>query len=406
MNKEEKANGSWPSPSAFWFFTVALISKILLKICFGHKVERKIKLEKNKAYVFISHHASLIDAIMMMDALFPLRFNIVIGRAFYAKKSLKFVVNALKCIPKSQFALDLAAIKALKSVTADNRAVALYPEGKVSSDGKGLYYIPAGISKLIKMLDAEVVMVKSGGSFCARPKYGASFRFGKLKSVVDRVLTQEEVRKLSCEEIHKKVTECLAYNDNIYQQENNIRFKCKNPALGLHRGLYKCPKCGVEYQMRSTATHLICDACGNSVQYTEYGRLIPEEGSVAFERLDLWNDYQRKACREELQTPDFYLETPCKCYFNSGGADEYAGEGKAYINKERIGYKGTFFGEPYEYSLPLKTQHTLTVKTREWIDLVNEKGILGLQFSENKYSAKFGLLVEENYRLNELKESL
>ena len=40
------------------------------------------------------------------------------------------------------------------------------------------------------------------------------------------------------------------------------------------------------------------------------------------------------------------------------------------------------------------------------IDLVNEKGILGLQFSENKYSAKFGLLVEENYRLNELKESL
>ena len=149
MNKEEKANGSWPSPSAFWFFTVALISKILLKICFGHKVERKIKLEKNKAYVFISHHASLIDAIMMMDALFPLRFNIVIGRAFYAKKSLKFVVNALKCIPKSQFALDLAAIKALKSVTADNRAVAS-PEGKVSSDGKGLYYIPAGISKLLR----------------------------------------------------------------------------------------------------------------------------------------------------------------------------------------------------------------------------------------------------------------
>lgn len=399
-----RKDSSWPSPSKVWFFIVAMISKLLLKVCFHHKVERNIKLEKHKPYVIISHHASLIDAIMMMDALYPLRFNTVIGRTFYAKKALKFIVSALKCIPKSQFALDLAAIRAMKSVTADNRAVALYPEGKVTTDGKQLYHIPLGTSKLIKMLDAEVIIVKSQGSFCAKPKYGKSFRFGPLRSKVDRVLTQEEVRRLCASEIHKKISASLCYNDNIYQQENNVKFKCKNPALGFHRGFYKCPKCGIEYQMTSTNTHLICNACGNSVEYTQYGRLIPDKGSIAFERLDLWNDYQRQACREELADPDFCLQTTTKCYFNKDGANkfEYAGEGIAYINKERVGYKGTFFGSPYEYSMPLKGQHTLTVKTREMIDLVCDEGILGLEFTEGKYAAKFGLLVEENFRLNEL----
>jgi len=404
MRNKEKKVSVWGAPSRFWYFLVALISKLLLKILFRHKVEKKVKLEKGKPYVFISHHASLIDAIMLIDAVYPIKANVVIGKVFVIRKSLKFISNALKCIPKSQFAIDLPAIRAMQSVTADNRAIAIYPEGKVSIDGRQLYYLPLGTSKLIKMLNAEVVMVTSSGSFCAKPKHGASFRFGKLKTVVDTLLTREQVKELASTEIHNKINKALEFNDNIYQQENNLRFKCKTPALGFHRSLYKCPKCGVDYQMRSTNTHLICDSCGNSVELTQYGKLIPEEGSTAFERIDLWNEYQRQACREELQADDFYIQTPCDCsYFEEGMPEfEQVGSGIAYIDKEKIGYKGTFKGEPYEHSIPLKSLHTITAKTRECIDLPYKDGILNLYFTENKYAAKFELLVEENYRLNVL----
>ncbi len=405
MKNKEKKPDTWSAPSGFWYSIVAIISKILLKIFFRHKVEKKVKLEKGKPYVIISHHASLIDAVIMIDAVYPIKFNIVIGKVFVIRKSLKFISNALKCIPKSQFAIDLPAIKAMQSVTADNRAVAIYPEGKVSIDGRQLYYLPLGISKLIKMLDAEVIMVTSYGSFCAKPKHGNSFRFGKLKTVVDSLITAEQVRELSSKEIHSKISKALEFNDNIYQQENNIRFKCKNPALGFHRSLYKCPKCGIDYQMRSTNTHLICNSCGNSVQLTQYGKLIPEEGSIAFERIDLWNEYQREACRAELATDDFYIETACECSFFADDMQEFehVGCGIVYIDKEKIGYRGTFRGQPYEYAIPLKSLHTITAKTRESIDLTCEGGILSLNFTENKYAAKFELLVEENYRLNVLK---
>ncbi len=405
-NDKGKKTETWEAPSGFWYFIVAVISKFLLKLFFRHKVQRKVKLEKGKPYVFISHHASLIDVLLMIDAAYPIKLNIIIGRTFYIRKSLSFVAQAIKCIPKSQFAIDLPAIRAMQSVTADNRAVGIYPEGKVSVDGRQLYYLPTGTAKLIKMLDAEVIVVASAGSYCAKPKHGNSFRFGKLRSVVYSLLTREQVSELSNKEIHATISKALEFNDNIYQQENNIRFKCKNPALGFHRSLYKCPKCGIDYQIRSTNTHLICNACGNSVEYTEYGKLIPEEGSVAFGRIDLWNEYQRQACRQELQNPDFYLETPCKCsFFAEGMPDfEYVGDGIAYINKEKIGYRGTFKGKPYEYTMPLKSLHTITAKTREIIDLVSQEGILSLELLENKYATKFELLVEENYRLNVLRQ--
>ena len=408
MNKTKaKSTPQFKSPNPVIYFIFAMLGKFLLKILFNHKIEKRVKLEKNKPYIFISNHASVLDVVMMMATVYPARFSILTGRDAFTMPIIKVAIKLMRGIPKNQFAIDIPSIRIIKSIIDDNRSVAIYPEGKVSLDGTNLHYLPIGIGKLMKMLNAEVIITKVYGSNLAKPRWFKGLKFGNLKTVMDRVISFEEIKTLSNQEIYDRIRESIQFNDNIYQQENKLRFRSKKPALGYEYAYYKCPKCGVEYQMTTTNTHINCSACGNSIQLNEYGELIPVGDSKTFARLDLWYDYQRQSCREELLQDNFYIETPCKCFFNDVKANEYkeVGEGIAYIDKEKIGYKGTYEGKPYEFSTPLKILHTITTKNEEGIDLTNDQGILRLDFIQNKYSTKFGLLVEEYYRLTVIEKT-
>lgn len=395
----------WKSPNTVAYFFIAMLAKFLLKVLFNHKIEKNIKLEKGKPYVIISNHASILDILMMIATVYPTKINIVAGKSYFSHSVLKHIFKALRCIPKKQFAIDLESIRIIKNVIDDNRCVALYPEGKVTLDGKQLHYIPPGIGKFIKMLNCEVVITKVSGSSLVRPRFFHSYKRGKIKTVLDRVISSDEISKLSNIEVYNRIQKSIEYNDNIFQQENKLIYKSKKPALGYHYAYYKCPKCEVEYKIKSTDTHLICSDCNNSVEYTIEGKLIPEKDSVAFDRLDLWYDYQRKACKEEIAKEDFYIETPCTCHINYENTKSFVevGSGIAFINKGYIGYKGTKDNKPYDINIPLKLLHTISTKNEEAIELVNEDGIIRLDFTENKLSTKFGLLVEENYRLNYIK---
>ena len=197
-------------------------------------------------------------------------------------------------------------LRTIKSALEQNRNIIIYPEGKASPRRHGASLYPD------KRCQASQVPRCYRRAFVQRrrppptkPRFFKGFRHGKTRVTESILFTREEIRSLSLEEIIERVRKALAFNDNIYQRENNIRFRTKTPAQNLSFILYKCPKCGAEYKMRSTDRLLICDACDNTVEYTEYGELIPKGDSVAYDRVDLWYAFQREAATEEVRKEDF-----------------------------------------------------------------------------------------------------
>lgn len=390
-------------PMALLYYPVVFVLKLLSKIFFKLKIDKKGIKGLKGPFVVMANHCSMIDIVFNTAALLPRRLNIVAGKDLFTWKKFKPFITKLGCIPKSQSAVDVMAIKMIKAALEQGRCVVIYPEGRISLDGKQLHYVPDNIGKLIKMLDVPVVFTHSQGAYLTKPRYYHGFKRGRALVKTYVLFTKEQVKEQPAKALAAGVRTALEFNDNIYQRENNIRFRSKNPAKGIDYILYKCPKCSAEYNMHSTDTQLICDACGNTVTYDEWGRFIPEEGSVAFDRIDLWYDYERQAVRKEISVEDFRISHEVDFLLEEEGTFRPAGEGLVYIDDSFVGYEGTRDGEKFSCRTPLKNLNAIVVKNKEGIDLAYPDGFYRFMFKEHKYSIKYGLVVEEMYRkLNKL----
>lgn len=392
-------------PNGFIYYPIGYIIKLISKLIFRLKVDKTEIKGLKPPFLLLGNHSSVTDIAFNVTALLPHRLNILTSKDLFTWKPFKPFITRLGCIPKSQFSVDIMSLKMMKAAVEQGRNIVIYPEGKTSIDGKELHYVAPSIGKLIKFLNIPVVLSHSSGAYLTKPRYFKGFRYGKVFLKEKILFTKEEVEQMSPKSIYERVRENLKFNDNIYQLENKIKFRSRRPALGLEYILYRCPKCGEDYKMRSTDRHLICDYCGNNVEYTEYGELIPDKYSKAFDRIDLWYDYQRKCVDEEIKKDDFYISNKVDFFMDVDRHYIKVGEGDLYIDKENIGYKGTKNGEDFEVKTPLKTMHTITTKNEEGIDLSYAEGQYRFLFKTTKCATKYGIIVEQMFRmLNKLDE--
>ncbi|MFA6867107.1 MAG: 1-acyl-sn-glycerol-3-phosphate acyltransferase, partial [Clostridia bacterium] len=387
----------------FWLYYLPIIlAKPIIKFWYKHKIER-INIRGVKSPVLaLANHASTMDIVFAALALFPKRFNIVAAKDLFTWPKLKPFIVRFGAIAKNQMSMDVNALRQMKATLKNNQNVLVFPEGKTCIDGKGMEHLPANIGKFVKMMDSNVVIVNTNGSFLTKPRWFHGVKRGKVESKVYQLLSQEELRKLSAKEVYEKVAEALSYNDNIWQRENNVEFTHKNYAKGMEYVLYKCPKCGAEYQMSTDANYLTCANCGNKVVYTSLGYLLPaEKDSKSIDRIDLWADMEREEVLKEIQNEDFSI---CKKVILKELDHENAeyietGEGELYINRKVIGYKGTRDGKDFVLEQALKNLNTIITKNQEGVDLVEGDGVFRCLFTEHKWSAKYGFIVEQIYAL-------
>ncbi|MBO5776146.1 MAG: hypothetical protein J6R35_02105, partial [Clostridia bacterium] len=157
----------------------------------------------------------------------------------------------------------------------------------------------------------------------------------------------------------------------------------------------------VEYEMSSDDHYLTCSACGNKVEYTEYGEMIPQGDSQTFDRIDLWYEYERESVRKEIEDENF--EMRLEVVWEQQGADNnYAelGAGEFYLNKNAIGFIGKRYDndEQIIMEVPIIKQPTIVHKNYEAIDLTIDAVVNRFSFREAKYSCKYNIAVEELHR--------
>lgn len=333
---------------------------------------------------------------------------------------------------QKQYFADLACIKNIKKYLDQGISVLICPEGKVSANGVTGAIAPS-IARLVQWLGYPVGVIKMQGASLARPKWAYNLRFvrrGRVVTNCDMLFTKEEAKSLSKEEIYQKICGALYQNEHKWQVENGIIFKGSRYAEGLDRLLYRCPKCGSEFEMSSSGSHLKCNRCGNDVVYGYDGRLVPQGDGVCPERIDLWYDEQRALVAKEVQNGEFKLSNTVNLFVENelNNGYRFVANGVLTLDKDKLCFDTDWQERPVgvkskygvnNMSLDFDTangtekvedefKHVEFVVSRcdtvanlpgSAVDMYDDKHVYRFMFDKVMAATKYALCIEEAYKL-------
>ena len=202
-----------------------------------YRVE-KINMEGLKPpYFMLSNHMYFIDFELAAMGTLPHRVNNVVSIDGYYRRP--FLLELIGAICTRKYTRDMHLIKSINKVIKNGDILSMYPEARYSPAGV-TSYIPEALGKLVKLNKAPVVAVVHHGNHLHSPFW--NFRKKRkvpLHTTMTRILTAEQVKAMSVEEINEAIKNALEYDDYRYQKENGILIKEPFRAEGLHKVLYQ-----------------------------------------------------------------------------------------------------------------------------------------------------------------------
>ncbi len=258
--------------------------------------------------LILMNHSSFIDLKIASRIFFPKPYGIVCTSDGFVGKS--WLMRQIGCIPTQKFVSDVSLIRNMKRMLKEKKtSVLMYPEASYSFDGCATP-LPQGLGRLLKQLDVPLVTVITQGAFARDPLYNClQLRKVKVRADVTCLLTRQEIREKSVEELDAALSEAFSFDNFAWQQENRVEIREPFRADGLHRILYKCAHCGAEGGMEGSGTHLTCRHCGKTYELDILGRLRATDGDTRFSHIPDWYRWERECVRQELLDGSYALDT-------------------------------------------------------------------------------------------------
>ncbi len=271
------------------------------------------KLGDKEPCLFLMNHSSFIDLKIASKLLFPRPFNIVCTSDGFIGKEL--LMRHIGCIPTNKFVFDVSLVRdMLYTVRKLKSSILMYPEASYSFDGTSTP-LPDTIGKCIKMLGVPVVMIRTYGAFAKDPLYNnLKQRKVKVTAVQKYLLSPEQIKSMSAEQINKIVFDSFSFDNFKWQQDNKIKIDEPFRADCLNRVLYKCPSCKTEGKTVGSGTVIQCKYCGKKYHLDEYGYLSATDSVTEFTHIPDWYAWQRQCVKEEIINGTYKLDVPVDIY--------------------------------------------------------------------------------------------
>lgn len=321
--------------SVFFRWLIKVLSFCdLLRVGFKVKKIGMEKLEPDQPCLILMNHSCFMDLEIIANIFYKRPYQIICTLDGFVGK--KWLMRMLGCIPTKKFISDpvlvrdmVYAVKSLKS------SIVMYPEASYSFDGTATA-LPDSIGKCVKLLQVPVIMVRSYGAFLRNPLYNnLQVRRVKVSAEVEYILSPEEIKRKSPEELKSILDGYFSFDHFRWQQENNIRIAEKFRADNLNRVLYKCPHCLTEGQMHGKGIYLTCLSCKKKYELTEYGYMKALEGETEIGHIPDWYQWERECVRKELEDGTYRLDRPVDIYMMVDMSGVYKiGEGKLVHSTE------------------------------------------------------------------------
>ena len=293
-------------------FLLSLVIRVLaifdlMRTKFTYRTHRMELVDKKEPCLILMNHSSFIDLKIVSKIFFPKRYCIVCTSDGFVGKN--WLMRLIGCIPTQKFVSDVGLIRDMRYTLKELKtSILMYPEASYSFDGTATP-LPRKLGVVLKKLDVPVVGVITKGAFHHDPLYnGLQLRKVKVSADVSCVLTREEIREKSVEELDAILDQLFSFDNFAWQYENGVEIDETFRADGLNRILYKCPHCGTEGKMEGKGIKLRCHHCGKTYGLSTLGRLVAEGGKPAFEHIPDWYRWQREEVKKEIENGSYRLD--------------------------------------------------------------------------------------------------
>lgn len=326
----------------------------LIATKFSCKTVGMEKLGKDEPCLILMNHSSFIDLKIAFSVLYPRPFNIVCtSDGFVGKEKM---MRSAGCIPTVKFVTDLGLVRDMFTVTRKLKSsILMYPEASYTFDGTATT-LPDSLGNCVKSLKVPLVVIKTHGAFARDPLYNnLQLRKVKVSAEVEYVLSPEEIKKLSGEEITRIIREKFTFDNFRWQQENKIEINESFRADHLNRVLYKCPNCKSEGTTLGKGTKLVCSNCKKEYELTPYGFMKALSGETEFDHIPDWYQWERECVRDEILKGEYKLDIPVDIYMMVDTKSIYnVGDGRLTHNEDGFHLTGCD-GQLDYYQKPLSS---------------------------------------------------
>ena len=343
-------------------FILALVIRVLsffelLGVGFKYKKIGMDRLSKKEPCLILMNHSCFTDLKIVSALLFPRKFNIVMTSDGFVGKNL--LMRLIGCIPTQKFITDSLLVKDILTCVKKNKtSILMYPEASYSFDGTATP-LPESLGKLVKKLGIPVVMIKTFGAFSYDPLYNnLQKRKVKISATMEYLLSQEDIKAKTAEEINLILKEQFTFDNFAWQQQNGVKITEKFRADSLNRVLYKCPHCLAEGETQGKGITLSCKNCGKEYILTEDGFMKAQNGETEFSHIPDWYAWQRECVKDEILKGEYKLEEAVDIYMMIDTKCVYkVGDGKLTHTKD--GFELSGCGGELQFSLPSNLSYSL-----------------------------------------------
>ncbi len=226
----------------------------------------------NGPAVILSNHTSAYDQYIACCAC-RRRVTLVLSDALYYTRLFEWVISGMHMVHKQQFFTTISDMKCMKNVIKNKGILLIYPTGVISSCGRSTKLFPA-TGKFLKMLQADIYVIREHGVYLTNPKWQEGVRIGRPETEVFKLFSSDELKNLSADDIQRKASEALDFNDYEWQEGRMAEYKGGNDIHGLENVLHSCPECGAHFSIENRDNSLTCRECGFTTRADNYGFLV------------------------------------------------------------------------------------------------------------------------------------
>lgn len=366
---------------------------------------QKVNMEGLKPpYLLLCNHNAFLDFKITTAAIFPHRANYVVAiDGFLGREGL---LRQAGCICKRKFTSDVLLLYHLRRVMKNKNIAVIYPEARYSLCGTASD-LPGALFGLVSYLKVPVVTLIMHGHHVNSPFWNTKDRGVKqISATMTQIITAEEAGTISNDEVARRLKKQFQYDDFAWQREQKLKITYEDRAKGLHKVLYQCPQCNMEYKTESDGKTIRCSACGKSWEMSEYGELSATSGKTEFSHIPDWYEWQRSNVQTEIEVGKYSFSS--KVLVRSlPNAKGYIllGEGTLVHDMDGFHLSGNYEGEGYKVDFPVKSLYACHIeydylgKYGDCVDLNTLTDTYYIYPQEKEFSVtKLALATEELYK--------
>lgn len=257
-----------------------LVLRVVFRGIFGLEVKgfEKLNLLKGSRTgpVVVSNHLANLDPLFLVAALNE-RIKFLASDLLFRRPVLSRLLRWAGMIPKRKFHADPGAVRSLKEAVAKGDWVGFFPEGEATWAGPTRPPI-LGTGKLLKFLRTPVIILRIHGAYFSQGRWAYPKHRGKIEIEVVDVITLEELKGSSGQEIEQRVTQGIYIDPWTDPQD----IKLNPPHLsGMESTLVYCPVCQARKSLKAARFRISCKNCGSTAVLTRDYRLNWQVGTEA-----------------------------------------------------------------------------------------------------------------------------